>query len=167
MTPGILVATIFVGLGATLVLDLWVLFLQRAFGVPAANYCLVGRWVLHMGNGTFRHEGIAKSAPKRAECAVGWLAHYTIGVVFALIFVQIVTPEWLRSPTPVAPLVFGIVTVAFPFLIMQPAFGLGIAASKAPEPTQARLRSLMSHAVFGAGLYLSALAVRFAVGRLS
>lgn len=42
---------------------------------------------------------------------------------------------------------------------MQPSFGLGLASSKAPNPTQARLRSLMSHAVFGAGLYVSALAL--------
>jgi hypothetical protein len=53
-------------------------------------------------------------------------------------------------------LLFGIVTVVFPLFIMQPAFGLGIAASKAPNPVQARLRSLMNHVVFGIGLYLSA-----------
>jgi hypothetical protein len=41
--------------------------------------------------------------------------------------------------------------------MMQPAFGLGIAAAKAPIPMQARAKSLMSHTVFGAGLYLSAL----------
>jgi hypothetical protein len=43
---------------------------------------------------------------------------------------------------------------------MQPAFGLGIAASKAPNPRHARLRSVLSHALFGLGLYLSALALR-------
>jgi hypothetical protein len=42
---------------------------------------------------------------------------------------------------------------------MHPSFGLGLAASKAPNPTQARLRSLMNHAAFGAGLYVSALAM--------
>jgi hypothetical protein len=41
-----------------------------------------------------------------------------------------------------------------PWLVMQPSFGLGIAASKAPKPTQARLKSLMTHTVFGLGLYL-------------
>ena len=43
--------------------------------------------------------------------------------------------------------------------IMQPALGLGIAAAKRPHPTQARLKSLMTHTVFGVGLYLSALPV--------
>jgi hypothetical protein len=40
---------------------------------------------------------------------------------------------------------------------MQPSLGLGIAASKAPRPNQARLKSLATHTVFGAGLYLWAL----------
>ena len=44
-----------------------------------------------------------------------------------------------------------------PFLLMQPAFGLGVAAAKTPAPWQARLKSLSSHLVFGVGLYLSAL----------
>jgi hypothetical protein len=43
-----------------------------------------------------------------------------------------------------------------PFFTMQPSFGLGIAASKTPHPNQARLKSLMTHTVFGVGLYLSA-----------
>jgi hypothetical protein len=58
-------------------------------------------------------------------------------------------------------LVFGIVTVFFPFLILHPAFGLGIAASKTADPLRARLRSLMSHTMFGIGLYVSALVLSF------
>jgi Protein of unknown function (DUF2938) len=55
-------------------------------------------------------------------------------------------------------LLFGLGTVLFPYLIMQPAYGLGIAASKTPNPTAARLKSLMSHGIFGLGLYLTAVA---------
>jgi hypothetical protein len=47
-------------------------------------------------------------------------------------------------------------TVAAPFFILQPALGLGIAASRTPSPARARLRSLISHLVFGFGLYLAA-----------
>src|SRR5215510_16110429 len=132
-----------VGLGATLVMDLWAVFLKRAFGVPAANYCLVGRWLRHMSDGAFRHPKIAAAAQKPAECTVGWIAHYAIGVLFALALVALVTPQWLRSPTLVPALMFGIATVGFPFFIMHPSFGLGIASAKAPNPVQARLRSLM------------------------
>jgi Protein of unknown function (DUF2938) len=58
-------------------------------------------------------------------------------------------------------LLFGVGTVLVPFLLMQPSFGLGIAASRAPNPTQARLRSLMAHTAFGVGLYVSAVGLSY------
>ncbi|WP_127350177.1 DUF2938 family protein, partial [Enterobacter ludwigii] len=35
----------------------------------------------------------------------------------------------------------------------QPAFGFGIAASRTPHPWLSRLLSLLTHIVFGIGLY--------------
>jgi hypothetical protein len=35
--------------------------------------------------------------------------------------------------------------------------GNGIAASKTPNPTLSRLRSILGHTVFGIGLYIAAL----------
>lgn len=153
------VGAVVVGVGATLVMDLWGVFLKRAFAIPSSNYCFVGRWLRHMGSGTFKHPSIAAAVRKPGECAIGWIAHYTIGALFALALVALATPKWLQSPTLTPALIFGVVTVGFPLFIMHPSFGLGFAASKAPNPLQTRLRSLMNHVVFGAGLYLSALAV--------
>jgi len=162
-----LIGTVFIGLGATFVLDLWTVFLNRAFAIPLPNYCFIGRWLRHMANGAFTHPSIAAAAQQSAECPIGWIAHYTIGVLFALGLVALVTPQWLQSPTLTPALIFGIVTVGFPLFIMQPAFGLGLAASKAPNPMQARLRSLMNHVVFGVGLYLSALVLSSVVESLA
>lgn len=156
-----LLAAVAVGCGATLVLDLWSLFLKRAFRIPPTNYCFVGRWLLHMPEGTFRHVSIATAPAKRSECAIGWITHYIIGVVYALAFVALTSGDWLVRPTLLPALLFGIGTVFIPFLIMQPSFGLGIAASKTPNPKQARLKSLMAHAVFGVGLYLCAVGVSY------
>jgi hypothetical protein len=154
-TSGVLTAVL-VGAGATLLLDLWSLLLQHAFKVPFPNLCLLGRWLRHMPDGKFVHASIASAAPKRSECALGWIAHYAIGAVFALAFVALVPTGWLEQPTFLPALLFGLATVLFPYLIMQPAYGLGIAASKTPNPTAARLKSLMSHGIFGLGLYLTA-----------
>ena len=148
------ISTILIGLGATLIADLWALFLKHAFKVAAPNYCLVGRWLRYMPEGSFRHSSIASVAQKSGECAVGWIAHYMIGVTFAIIFVAFAGNDWLQRPTLIPAIVFGVVTVSAPFFIMQPAFGLGLAASKTSNPTQARLRSLMNHTSFGIGLYL-------------
>ena len=63
--------------------------------------------------------------------------------------------EWLRRPTLIPALAVGIVTVAVPMLILQPGMGAGIAARRTPRPNAARLQSLVTHAVFGGGLYVS------------
>lgn len=157
-----ILAIIALGFGATLISDLWALLLKRIFNIPAPNYCFVGRWISHMPRGVFRHRSIAAASQTSLECVVGWAAHYVIGISFAFALV-LLAPSWLGQPTLVTALLLGIATVVFPFLVMQPAFGLGIAASKAPNPTQARLRSLMNHVTFGIGLYLSALALNFLV----
>ena len=149
-----LLSAILMGLGATVTTDLWALFLKHAFGVNPPDYCLVGRWLLYMPEGTFRHSHIGSAPPKSAECATGWIAHYIIGILFAIAFVAIAGSGWLQRPTFLAALLFGVATVLAPFLVMQPSFGLGIAASKTSHPAQARLRSLLNHTVFGAGLYL-------------
>ena len=162
MTGGSDVAmAVAVGLGATVFMDVWALFASRAFGVPLANYCLIGRWIRDMPEGRFVHASIAAAPPKPAECAVGWITHYVTGVVYALVLVAIAPDGWLGQPTLWPALLFGIGSVLVPYLVMQPAMGLGIAASKAPQPMPARLRSLMAHTAFGFGLYLSALGASF------
>lgn len=142
-------------------MDLWSLFLKRGFGIPSLNYCLLGRWVCHMPSGVFRHPNIATSPPKPHECPVGWVAHYTIGVMLALVFVGVFAPAgWLARPTLPPAMVYGLATVVFPLLIMQPSLGLGIASSRTPHPARARLKSLGTHLAFGLGLYVAALVVR-------
>ena len=156
-------AAIAIGVGATLLMDLWNLFLKRAFGIPSLNYCLLGRWVRHMANGTFRHANIGAAAPKRFECASGWIAHYTIGTSLALLFIALVSADWLVRPTFGPALLYGVATVVFPLFVMQPSLGLGVASSKAAKPTQARVKSLATHTVFGIGLYLCGLAASYAL----
>ena len=150
-----LISSILIGLGATLSTDLWALFLKHAFKIAVPNYCLVGRWLRYMLEGTFRHSNIASTPQKSAECTAGWIAHYMIGITFAIIFVTAAGNNWLQHPSLIPAITFGLVTVLMPFFIMQPAFGLGLAASKTSNPTQARLRSVMNHTAFGVGLYLS------------
>lgn len=154
-----IISAILIALGATLTFDLWGQLLKLAFQITPSNICLVGRWVCYMPEGTFKHSTIASSPHKRGECAAGWIAHYLIGITFALVFVALVGDSWLQRPTLIPAVVFGVVTVLAPFAILQPAFGFGFAASKTPHPAQARVRSLLNHAAFGVGLYFFALLV--------
>ena len=156
-----ILGAIAVGIGASLFMDLWNLFLKRAFSIQSLNYCLLGRWLCHMPGGTFRHASITAAPQKPFECTVGWIAHYTIGVTFALAFVVLLSGDWLARPTLLPALLYGIGTVVFPFFILQPSFGLGIAASRTPKATQAWLKSLVTHTVFGVGLYVCAIGVSY------
>jgi hypothetical protein len=156
-----LISAILIGFGATLTFDLCAQFLKYAFKITPSNICLVGRWLRYMPEGTFKHSNIASSPQKSAECIVGWIAHYMIGITFAIAFVALVSNKWLQHPTQIPAIVYGIITVLAPFFIMQPLMGLGYAASKTSNPTQARFRSLMNHTVFGVGLYLFALLVNW------
>jgi hypothetical protein len=145
-----------IGIGATALMDLWALILRRGFGVASLDYALVGRWLRHMPAGRFTHASIAAAPRIRGERLMGWAAHYAIGVLFAAVLLAACGPDWTRQPSLGPALAFGILTVAAPFFVMQPGMGLGIAASKTPKPNVARLRSVVTHTIFGLGLYASA-----------
>ncbi len=146
-----------VGVGATLVMDLWALLLKQ-FGIPSLNFALLGRFIGHLPEGRLVHESIARSAPVKGELLLGWCAHYSIGVAFAALLLTTFGLEWARSPSLLPALFIGVVTVAAPLLILQPALGAGIASSKTPTPLFNSVKSLVTHTVYGFGLYLSAAA---------
>jgi len=156
-----LVQVILIGVGATALMDLWLLALAR-LGVPTSSFALIGRWVGHLPRGRFAHTAIAQAAPIAAERPLGWLTHYAVGIAFAGILVGFMGPAWLLQPTPWPALAFGVATVVVPLFVMQPAMGAGFAASKTAAPLKNCLRSTVNHAVFGAGLYGAALFTRWA-----
>lgn len=155
MAVEMILQAIVLGIGATLLMDLWALARKRLFGVPALDYGLVGRWLGHMRHGRFRHVAIGKAPSVRGERPLGWVFHYLTGLAFAGVFLALVGGEWLQRPTLWPALAFGALTVAAPLLLMQPAFGMGIAAARAANPWQVRSRALLTHLVFGLGLYLT------------
>ncbi len=109
-----------------------------------------------MPDGRFIHLRIAASPAIRGERVIGWVAHYAIGIVFAGMLLIVCGLGWAREPTLAPALATGILTMAAPFFVMQPGMGLGIAASRTPRPNLARFRSLVTHTIFGLGLYGSA-----------
>lgn len=146
---------LFLGIGATAVMDLWGMLRKPLLGIPAPNYGMVGRWLAHMTHGQFRHDSIAASSPIRRENIIGWTAHYLIGITFAAFLIGIWGASWIHNPTIGPALAVGLGTVAAPFLLMQPGMGAGIAASRTQKPTSARVHSIITHTIFGIGLYVS------------
>ena len=155
---------VLIGAGATVLLDGWALLVTRAYGAPAPRWDLVGRWIAGLPRGRFVLSNPGAAPPVRGELAIGWLFHYAIGIAYAALLLAIAGLGWARQPTPAPALLFGLLTLAAPFLVMQPGMGAGIAASKTPDPTAARLKSAINHTVFGLGLYAAAVVVAWAIG---
>lgn len=149
-----------IGVGATALMDVWS-FIQKALGSPTLDYAMVGRWVGHLFRGKLMHRSIANARPVQGEVALGWGIHYAAGIAFTAALAGIFGISWLHAPTWAPALIVGLITVVIPFFVMQPAMGAGIAASRTPMPWGNRLRSLLIHAVFGAGLYLCAVLVNW------
>ncbi len=148
----------FIGIGATAVMDLG-LGVQKRLGLRSLDFALVGRWAGHLLRGRFAHAAIAQAPPIAGERAWGWLVHYAVGIAFAGLLVAVAGPGWVRSPSLLPAIAVGIGTVALPLLVMQPAMGAGFASSKTPTPLKNCARSLANHALFGLGLYVSAVVV--------
>ncbi len=124
-----LVSALVMGVGATVLVDLWAIARRRAFNIPLPDYGLVGRWFAHLARGRFRHESIAASAAVHGERVIGWIAHYVIGVLFAALLLAVWGLAWVRHPMIGPALLVGIGTVLAPFLMMQPGMGAIVSAS--------------------------------------
>lgn len=147
-----------IGVGATAVLDIWLLLLKRA-GIQTMDFAMLGRWVGHLFQGQLAHDAIRRAPAISGELALGWLTHYGVGIVFAVAFVALRGIGWLTGPTLLPAVAWGLLTAAAPLFVLQPAMGAGLASSRTPAPLQNSLRSLANHAVFGLGIYLGAAAL--------
>lgn len=151
------IRVLLIGIGATMLFDVWQVLL-KVLKVPTLNFAYLGRWVGHCFRGRWTHAAIAKAAPIRGELLLGWVAHYAIGVVFAALLLGTYGLVWAHNPSLLPALVFGVLTVAAPFFLMQPAMGAGIASSRTPTPVLNCFKSVLNHAVFGMSLYVATLA---------
>ena len=149
-----------IGIGATVLMDLWAILLWKAFRQPRPNWAPVGRWFYHLGNGIVFHEDIGKAEPYGQERALGWIGHYAVGIVYGVILALIVGPAWFAAPTFLPAWILGIVTVGAGWFLLQPGLGIGVAASRTPNPGKVRVHNLVAHTVFALGLYGTALLLR-------
>jgi hypothetical protein len=148
-----------IGIGGSVLMDLWGLLLRRGFNVSTLDYSLLGRWIGHLPQGRLRHGRIADAVPVRGERPLGWVAHYTIGIVFAVLLLAVAGPAWAQAPTVTPALAVGVATIVAPWFVMQPAMGAGIAGAKTPSPSATRARNLGTHISYGIGTYATELVI--------
>ncbi len=149
-----------VGVGATVLMDVWQQVFGRMPGQSLPNWRPVGRWFWNLKTGIVFHDAIATAPDSPDDRAIGWAAHYAVGILYGIAFALIVGPGWFADPRFLPAWIFAIVTVAAGWFLLQPGMGLGWAASRTPNPTRVRAISLLNHTVFGLGLWLTGLLLR-------
>jgi len=161
MSLSLAVRMALVGIVATAMLDLWALMLNRLFGLPVTNWGHVGRWVSGVPSGQLRHSDIAAVPPVAHERLAGWVTHYAIGIVYAGLYFVLLSAAG-TGPGIGSAVAFGLVTVLAPWLILQPGLCIGYFASRAPRPNRTRALNLLSHLVFGVGLFVGSVVLGLA-----
>ena len=157
---GLLVKGVVIGIGATVLMDIWAVLLWKAFGQARPNWAPVGRWFWHLKNGAVFHDDIGKAEPYANELALGWIGHYAVGMLYGVVLALIVGETWFAAPTFLPAWILGIVTVGAGWFLLQPGLGIGVAAAKLPNANTVRVLNLVSHTVFALGLYGTALLMR-------
>ena len=148
-----------IGIGATALMDLWAVFLWKAFSQGAPNWGPPGRWIWHLQSGRIFHDDIMTAAPYRHEHALGWFFHYAVGAVYGMVLGLWGGMAWFAAPTFLPAFIWSIVTVAAGWFLLQPGLGIGWAASKTPAPNKVRALNLAGHTVFALGLWGTALLI--------
>lgn len=143
-----------IGIVATVCLDIWAAIAKYVLRLPTANWAMVGRWFGHMPRGVLLHRPISASPPIRHELVLGWIGHYVIGALYGIAYLYIIEVVFSRQPSFISATVFGLATLFAPWLVMQPAMGAGVFASRAPRPALVRVTNFSMHGIFGVALYL-------------
>ena len=149
-----------IGIGATALMDVWALFLRLVFRESMPNWGFVGRWVWHLRGGKVFHDSIAVASPHPNEIAIGWAFHYLVGILYGMVLVVVMGPDWLAEPTFLPAFILGMLTIGAGWFLLAPGMGAGWAASRTPNPRKVRLMNFAAHCVFAIGLYGTAMLIR-------
>lgn len=155
---------ILIGIGATVVMDIWAVVFSFFLGQERPNWGLIGRWVWHLQNGQIFHDDIEQSLPYQREIMLGWAFHYVIGIIYGVLFAFCVGVFWFISPTFLPAWIFGMVTILAGWLILQPGIGIGLAASNLSNANTVRISNIIAHTFFAVGMYGTAFLYKIVIG---
>ena len=155
----LLLRILITGLAAATAADIGRTIYQTLTGFPAVNWSVTGRWFLMVlqGQPYVANVGAAPALPH--ELIAGHAAYYTISVIFAGVYLLLLKAT-KREPSLWNGLLFGWVTMAFPFLVQMPLMGMGVLASATATPWLIIGRTLVHHSSFGLGLAIGAMVTR-------
>lgn len=150
--------SLMVGIGSTLVLDIWGVLLFKMKGITPTNWGMVGRWLMGLRQGEWVATQQNVQSPSLIEKISGWSFHYLVGIAYAVILVLAWGTPFIQSPTLLPIILVGIVLSTFAGLMLfMPAMGVGFCGRKIPNQGKALLMMIIAHTVFALGQYIFAL----------
>jgi hypothetical protein len=114
-----------IGVGATVVMDLWAVLLQRLFRVQPSNWAMVGRWVGHFSNGKFLHDRSRMRGPYVVSWRLAGLSTTSPASRMARCYSVSGASSGRGAPRCLPALILSWVALVAPFFVLQPGMGLG------------------------------------------
>ncbi len=150
----ILVTGVVVGVAGTIIMDLFNYLFARFGLIAKIEVEMIGRMILAWTHGRFRFGHAGELKPVVNEKMTGYIAHYLIGVLLALLYLF----GWnLLIGTPASPIwaiAYGTSTTVISHFVVLPAMGLGVFGRKSSEGLKPAFSSLANHLFYGVGLAL-------------
>ncbi len=143
---------ILMGIFATIIMDIGYVFLVVTNIVQGSNEPqFLGRWILHMFDGEFIQENIRAAQEMKFEKPVSLLVHYLTGIFLSGVFLKL---SRIRNfPRSIyMGLIFGWITLLFPWFLFYPFIGFGIMGLDTPEGINNIFYSIIYHSFFGLGI---------------
>ena len=148
----LVVSGIVAGILGTAAMDLMNYLFSRAGMISKIDIGVIGRMAAGWTKGRFYYRSPDEIEQIDHDIFYGYLAHYAIGVGFALPYVMVWDLIIGGSPSPAWTIVYGIVTTAGPYFLIYPSMGLGIFGRRSPEGIKSTYSSLANHFFFGIGM---------------
>jgi hypothetical protein len=147
------------GLIATIIFDIFQQSLNFAYGIEKPKWELIGRYFLGYKRGIFNRVLIIEDELEKNELFWGYLIHYLIGAVYGIFYVSL-NELFFTYPSILVAYFVGFISVLGAWCYLMPfAFNLGFFASKSENRLKIMSQNLISHFVFGTGLFIGLYAI--------
>ena len=146
----------FAGVIACLAMDVWQQVLKKLTGIAPSDWAIAGRWLLCSFASKNMYQPTIASQPTRPhELKAGWLMHYIVGIIYAVVFWLLMYVNNILSATLLDGLLFGAISVVVPWFYMMPCTGKGIMAYRTSTQFKACALALATHLIFGVAMALA------------
>ena len=148
----IIAKVLIIGIGATIIMDLWGIALAL-ISHSSYEWSTAGRMIGYLLRGEWLwHDGIMRAALPH-ENILGWITHYTIGILYALFYVIFCNDGFHQKADFLKSLSFAWFLMIFPLGMLAPITGNGFFNLETHTPLINLIHTFFSHSCFGIGLW--------------